>query len=101
MSDQQSSFPTRNQGPTVRNPDTGCTVQLGAELKPTGFEHTERCKCIKPGTDEEWKLLSDGIKRALETKTLEMDKASMAFAQLLLGMGIDGIPIAVTFSPGK
>ncbi|KAI1657944.1 hypothetical protein F4813DRAFT_358467 [Daldinia decipiens] len=101
MSDQQSGFSARNQGPTVRNPDTGCAVQLSAELKPTGFEHTERCKCIKPGTDGEWKLLCDGIKRAIETKTLDLDKASMVFAELLLGMGVDRIPIAATFSPGR
>ncbi|KAI0109883.1 hypothetical protein F4814DRAFT_461091 [Daldinia grandis] len=101
MSDQQSRLLARNQGPTVRNADTGCAVQLGAELKPASFEHTEKCKCVKPGTDEEWKLLCDGIKRAIETKSLERDKASMVLAEILLGMGVDGIPVSVTFSRGE
>ncbi|KAI0852943.1 hypothetical protein F5Y00DRAFT_258199 [Daldinia vernicosa] len=88
MSDQQSSLPARNQGPIVRNPATGCTAQLGTELIPTGFEHTEWCGCLIPRTDEQWKSLSDSVKRAIEEKIVDQDKASIAFAELLLGVGL-------------
>ncbi|KAI1095735.1 hypothetical protein F5B19DRAFT_488906 [Rostrohypoxylon terebratum] len=84
---QDVSQECRNN-PTVRRPDTGCTVQLGAGLVPIRFTHTEKCKCIPVELDEELERLVISVENALEMHILEAEKPSTAFAMLLLGANV-------------
>ncbi|KAI0098630.1 hypothetical protein GGR51DRAFT_537803 [Nemania sp. FL0031] len=71
--------------PTIRRPDTGCIVRLGATLVPLSVTHTERCKCMGVRTDDEIDQLATTVSHALREGILECEKPTVAFAMILLG----------------
>ncbi|KAI0485130.1 hypothetical protein GGR56DRAFT_60361 [Xylariaceae sp. FL0804] len=79
---------TTTTGPVVRRPDTGCTVTLGAGLKPAAVTHStaaSRCRCIPAGTDEELDRLVASAGNAMRMRIMDAEKPSLALAMLLLG----------------
>lgn len=78
----------QRNGPVVRRPDTGCSVTLGAGLKPASVRHAAargRCKCVRIEAPEQLDQMAASVRNAVHMRILDSEKPSLALAVLLLG----------------
>lgn len=75
----------QSNGPTIRRPDTGCSVTLGPGLEPAGMHHTRKCKCLRIEAPEQFDQVVSSVENAVAMNILDSEKPSLALAMLLLG----------------
>ena len=83
---QPTPTSAQRTGPVVRRPDTGCSVTLGAGLKPAGSRHdARRCRCVRIEAPEQLDQMAASVGDAVAMRVLDSEKPSLALAMLLLG----------------